>query len=173
MEAMDDTNAETNDIVSELRKLYLIERHAREEALTREQRKAVRIEKAKPILEALRPRLEAVREKSLPQSPLGKAARYALNEWGALTRYLEDGRLEIDNNLTENAIRPSAVGKKNWLFIGHPEAGWRAAVTYTLIASCRRRRIEPWDYLRDVLQRLPAMKQSEITTLLPSRWKPT
>lgn len=173
VEAMDDTNAETNDIVSELRKLYLIERHAREEALTREQRKAVRIEKAKPILEALRPRLEAVREKSLPQSPLGKAARYALNEWGALTRYLEDGRLEIDNNLTENAIRPSAVGKKNWLFIGHPEAGWRAAVTYTLIASCRRRRIEPWDYLRDVLQRLPAMKQSEITTLLPSRWKPT
>lgn len=171
VEAMEEQNAEAVGIVGELRKLYLIERHAREEALTAEQRKAVRTEKAKPILEALRPRLDVVREKNLPQSPLGKAARYALNEWAALTRYLEDGRLEIDNNLTENAIRPSAVGKKNWLFIGHPDAGWRAAVIYTLIASCRRRGIEPWEYLRDVLHRLPATKQSEITTLLPSRWK--
>jgi transposase len=172
VEALDEQNAEAEPIVSELRKLYLLERHAREEALNAEQRQAVRTEKAKPILEAMRPRLEAVREKNLPQSPLGKAARYALNEWAALTRYLEDGRLEIDNNLTENAIRPSAVGKKNWLFIGHPDAGWRAAVIYTLIVSCRRRGIEPWEYLRDVLQRLPAMKQSEITTLLPAHWKP-
>jgi len=171
-ELITDPNADANHIVNELRKLYWIERHAREEALGADQRKAVRQEKARPILEALRPRLDAVLEKNLPQSPLGKAARYALNEWEALTRYLEDGRLEIDNNLTENAIRPSAVGKKNWLFIGHPDAGWRAAVIYTLIASCRRHGIEPWDYLRDVLQRLPAMKQSELTTLLPSRWKP-
>ena len=172
VEALDEQNAEADHIVSELRKLYLLERHAREEALSAEQRKMMRYEKSLPILEAMRPRLEAVREKNLPQSPLGKAARYALNEWAALTKYLEDGRLEIDNNLTENAIRPSAVGKKNWLFIGHPDAGWRAAVIYTLIVSCRRRGIEPWDYLRDVLQRLPAMKQSEITTLLPAHWKP-
>jgi hypothetical protein len=81
--------------------------------------------------------------------------------------------LEIDNNLTENAFRPSAVGKKNWLFIGHhPEAGWRSAVTYSIIVSCRRHGIEPWDYLRDVLTRLPAMKQSEISGLLPAKWKP-
>jgi transposase len=94
VEAMDehntDPNAQANHIVNELRKLYLIERHAREEALSAEQRKAVRQEKAKPILEALRPRLEVEREKNLPQSPLGKAARYALNEWDALTRYLEE-----------------------------------------------------------------------------------
>lgn len=172
VEALDEQNAETVSIVDELRKLYWIERHAREESLSAAQRKVVRAEKSWPILKALRPRLEVLREKSLPQSPPGKAARYALNEWEALTRYLEDGRLEIDNNLTENAIRPSAVGKKNWLFIGHPDAGWRAAVIYTLIVSCRRRGIEPWEYLRDVLQRLPAMKQSEITTLLPARWKP-
>ena len=173
VEALDEQNAETIYIVGELRKLYLLERHAREEALSTEQRKVIRAEKALPIIAALRPRLEGLREKSLPQSPLGKAARYALNEWAALTRYLDDGRLEIDNNLTENAIRPSAVGKKNWLFIGHPDAGWRAAVIYTLIVSCRRRGIEPWEYLRDVLQRLPAMKQSEIATLLPAHWKPT
>jgi transposase len=72
----------------------------------------------------------------------------------------------------KNAIRPCAVGKKNWLFIGHPEAGWRAAVIYTLIVSCRRRGIEPWEYLRDVLQRLPALQQSELHTLLPANWKP-
>ena len=102
---------------------------------------------------------------------MGKAIRYALNEWQPLTRYLEDGRLEIDNNLTENAIRPSAVGKKNWLFIGHPEAGWRSAVIYSVIVSCRRRGIDPWQYLSDVLQRLPGMKQSEIASVLPANWK--
>jgi hypothetical protein len=104
---------------------------------------------------------------------LGKAARYCLAEWAALNRYLSDGRLEIDNNLTENAIRPSAVGKKNWLFIGHPNAGWRSAVIYSIVVSCRRRGIEPWEYLRDVLTRLPAMNQSELPSLLPANWKPT
>jgi transposase len=172
VEALDEPNAETLFIVGELRQLYWLERPARDEALTAEQRHPLRQEKARPILTALRPRLEALREKTLPQSPLGKAVRYSLNEWAALTCYLDDGRLEIDNNLTKNAIRPCAVGKKNWLFIGHPEAGWRAAVIYTLIVSCRRRGIEPWEYLRDVLQRLPALQQSELHTLLPANWKP-
>jgi len=170
--ALDEPDAETLFIVGELRQLYWLERHARDEALTVEQRQKLRQEKARPILTALRPRLETLREKTLPQSPLGQAVRYSLNEWAALTRYLADGRLEIDNNLTENAIRPCAVGKKNWRFIGHPEAGWRAAVIYTLIVSCRRRGIEPWEYLRDVWQRLPALPQSELHTRLPAHWKP-
>lgn len=160
------------ELVTEIRRLYLIERHARDEALKPEQRWRLRQEKAAPILAALQPRLETLREQHLPQSPLGKAIRYALGEWQPLTRYLEDGRLEIDNNLTENAIRPSAVGKKNWLFIGHPDAGWRSAVIYSVIVSCRRRGVDPWQYLRDVLQRLPAMKQSELASILPARWKP-
>lgn len=165
-------NAGALEIVSEVRKLYFIERHARDEGLTAEQRLKLRREIAAPILAALQPRLETMREKLMPQSLLGKAIRYTLNEWQPLTRYLEDGRLEIDNNLTENAIRPSAVGKKNWLFIGHPDAGWRSAVIYSVIVSCRRRGIDPWEYLRDVLARLPGMKQSEITSILPSRWNP-
>ncbi len=110
---------------------------------------------------------------NLPKSPLAKAASYCLNEWTALTRYLEDGRLEIDNNLTENAIRPSAVGKKNWLFIGHPEAGWRSAVVYSIIVSCQRHRIDPAHYLTDVLRRLPAAKQSDIPSFIPGVWKPS
>jgi len=164
--------AEALEIVSQLRQLYFIERRGRAEGLAPEPRWKLRQQLAAPILQALPPRLEAMREKHLPQSPLGKAIRYTLTEWQPLTRYLEDGRLEIDNNLTENAIRPSAVGKKNWLFIGHPEAGWRSAVLYSVIVSCRRRGIEPWAYLRDVLARLPGLKQSQLASLLPAHWQP-
>ena len=166
------TTLRSRALVTEIRKLYLIERHARDEGLSAEQRGHLRAELAAPILVGLKPRLEALAPGCLPKSPLGKAIRYTLAEWGPLTRYLQDGRLEIDNNLTENAIRPSAVGKKNWLFIGHPEAGWRSAVIYSVIVSCRRRGIDPWEYLSDVLRRLPAMKHSEVPTLLPRCWKP-
>jgi len=172
IDAADEPGQESQIVIEELRKLYLIERHARDKSFGPQERKALRQEMALPILSALRPRLEAMKEKSLPKSPLGKAARYCLNEWESLNRYLEEGRLEIDNNLTENAIRPSAVGKKNWLFIGHPQAGWRSAVIYSIIVSCRRRGIEPWEYLKDVFTRLPAMKQSELTSILPANWKP-
>ena len=172
LEAAELESAEAMEVVQEIRRLYLIERHARDQCLRPDQKWKLRQELATPILAALHPRLEVIREKHLPQSPLGKAIRYTLSEWQPLVRYLEDGRLEIDNNLTENAIRPSAVGKKNWLFIGHPEAGWRSAVIYSIIVSCRRRGIDPWEYLSDVLQRLPAMNQSEISSVLPARWKP-
>ena len=172
VEALEERPAEATRVVTELRKLYLIERHARDECLGPEQRMQLRAERSAPILAALKPGLEGMWPGCLPQSPLGKAIKYALAEWEPLTRYLQDGRLEIDNNLTENAIRPSAVGKKNWLFIGHPEAGWRSAVIYSVIVSCRRRGIDPWEYVRDVLHRLPAMKQAEVPTLLPRCWKP-
>jgi len=172
VEALEEQPNEATTVVNELRKLYLVERHARDEGLSPEQRHELRQKISLPVVAALRPMLQGVQEKVLPQSPLGKAARYCLAEWEALSGYLIDGRLEIDNNLTENAIRPSAVGKKNWLFIGHPQAGWRSAVIYSIIVSCRRHGIEPWDYLRDVLQRLPAMKQSQLASVLPANWKP-
>jgi transposase len=172
VDALDDQPEQAMPIVNELRRLYMVERHARDEGLTAEQRHQVRQRLSLPILRCLQPLLQSAQDKVLPQSPLGKAARYCLGEWEALNRYLLDGRLEIDNNLIENAIRPSAVGKKNWLFIGHPEAGWRSAVIYSIIVSCRRHRIEPWEYLRDVLTRLPTMKQSELPGLLPANWKP-
>ncbi len=172
VDALDEWPEAAGQIVTEIRKLYLIERHARDEGLRPEPRFKLRAEHSAPILAALQPRLQALRPGCLPQSPLGKAIGYALAEWEPLTRYLQDGRLEIDNNLTENAIRPSAVGKKNWLFVGHPEAGWRSAVIYSVIASCRRRGIDPWEYVRDMLARLPAMKHSELPALLPRCWKP-
>jgi hypothetical protein len=172
VEAVEERPNQAGGVVTEIRKLYLIERHARDECLKPEQRLQMRRETSVPILAAFKPRLEELLPGCLPQSPLGKAIRYTLAEWEPLNRYLQDGRLETDNNLTENAIRPSAVGKKNWLFVGHPEAGWRSAVIYSVIVSCRRRGIDPWEYVRDVLSRLPAMKQSEVPTLLPRCWKP-
>jgi hypothetical protein len=84
--------------------------------------------------------------------------------------YLEDGRIEIDNNLVENAIRPTALGKKNWLFIGEADAGDRGAILYTIIESCRRRRVEPFAYLKDVLTRLPQMTNKQVPELLPAVW---
>lgn len=171
VDAESDHPAHAPPFIDEIRKLYLVEAVAREQQLEPELRKALRLEKSKPILDQLLPELEKALAQNLPESPLGKAAKYCLNEWTALNRYLADGRLEIDNNLTENAIRPSAVGKKNWLFIGHPDAGWRSAVIYSIVVSCQRHRIDPAQYLTDVLRRLPAMKQSELHTVLPQSWK--
>ena len=172
IDALDHQPTHAQWLVVELRKLYFIERRARQEALTSGQRHALRQQLATPILAAMKTRLEELRPTVLPQSPLGKAIGYALAEWEPLNRYLEDGRLEIDNNLTENALRPSCVGKKNYLFFGHPDAGWRSAVIYSVIVSCRRRAIDPWIYLRDLMRRLPAAKHHEIPDLVPARWKP-
>jgi transposase len=108
----------------------------------------------------------------LPKSTLGKAVNYFINEYEALQGYLHDGRYEIDNNLIENSIRPTAVGRRRWLFIGHPEAGWRSAVIYSMIGSCRRRGLNPQEYLTDVLGRLPSTKITRIQELLPAHWKP-
>lgn len=87
-----------------------------------------------------------------------------------LCRYVEGGALEIDNNLIENAIRPSALGKKNWLFIGHPTAGERSAIMYTLLGSCRRHEINPFDYLKDLFTRLLAAKITEIKAFTSAAW---
>ena len=106
----------------------------------------------------------------IPQSLLGQAIDYALGRWEALTRYVDDGRLEIDNNLCENGIRPTAVGKKNFLFIGHPEAGQRSAIIYSVLGSCQRHRINPAEYLQGVFERLPKAKTSEVKSLTPAAW---
>jgi hypothetical protein len=117
--------------------------------------------------------MSLVRRRVLPESLLGQALDYAQVRWAALTRYVEDGRLEIDNNRCENAIRPTAIGKKNFLFIGHPEAGQRSAVIYSILGSCRRHGINPAEYLRDLFERLPKATTSEVASLTPSAWAKT
>ena len=156
--------------ISRIRLLYQIEGEARD--LAAADRHTIRLQKAPQIWEALKEKAVELQAKFLPKSTIGGALRYFLHEYDALTGYLRDGRFQIDNNLIENSIRPSAVGKKRWLFIGHPEAGWRSAVIYSLIVSCRRRCINPQDYLTDVLRRLPEQKINQINELLPENWKP-
>lgn len=106
----------------------------------------------------------------LPKSAMGRAIDYALTHWPVLTVYLTDGRIEIDNNPVENAIRPTAIGKKNWLFIGEAEAGQRSAVLLTIIEACRSRGIDPQTYLSDVLTRLPTMTNWQIKDVTPAAW---
>ena len=114
--------------------------------------------------------MELIRRKTLPQGLLGQAIDYTLKRWEALIRFVEDGTLEIDNNLIENAIRPSALGKRNFLFFGHPDAGEHSAVIYTLLGNCRRHGVNPFDYLKDLFTRLPAVKITQIKEFTPAAW---
>lgn len=126
------------------------------------------------ILSLLKRSLVRILEgKTRPTSKLGQACQYMLGQWDDWVKVLDHGQVQLDNNLVENAIRPSAVGKKNWLFVGAPDAGQRSAVMYTLILSCQRFGIDPLQYLRDVLTKLPRMtNQSDLTPFLPNHWKP-
>jgi transposase len=114
-----------------------------------------------------------LQRESLPRLNLGKACAYLLGHWNVLIAHQQHAVTRIDNNLIENAIRPSAIGKKNWLFIGHPDAGQRSAIIYSLVVSCQRHGKDPLAYLRDVLQRLPAMtNQDDLTPLTPAAGQP-
>jgi transposase len=158
--------------IGQIRQLYRIEAETRN--LKPEERKALRRQKAPALWRAMKRRALELRANGrlLPQSSLGKAVNYFLNEYTAAVGYLRDGRYLIDNNLVENDVRSPAVGRRRWLFVGHPDAGWRSAVIYTIIQSCRRRGINPQEYLTDVLSRLPSMTNHQVAQLLPSRWKP-
>ena len=113
-----------------------------------------------------------LRERVRPKSGLGQAAGYLLGQWESLVAHLAHGQPRLDTNVVENHIRPTALGKKNWLFIGRPEAGQRTAILYSLIISCIRHGHDPEAYIRDVLTRLPTMSsKNDLDPLTPSRWK--
>lgn len=154
--------------------LYAIETELRHARAGPAQRAAVRTRSSVPVLEALRHDLLRLRAHAAvtPKSPLGRAIDYTLGLWPKLEVFLRHGQVEIDNNGIENAIRPTAVGKKNWLFLGGEETGDRSAVIYTLIESAKRHGHEPYAYLKDVLERLPSLKVSGIGPLLPANWQP-
>jgi transposase len=156
--------------ITQIRSLYRIEDEVRD--LSPQERHDCRLQKAPAIWESMKETADRLKSLQLPQSTLGKAVNYFVNEYEALNGYLRDGRYEIDNNLIENSIRPTAVGRRRWLFIGHPDAGWRSAVIYSILVSLRRRGINPLEYLTDVLDRLPKTRITEIWDLLPAHWKP-
>jgi len=153
-------------------RLYQLER-AWDDAQVGEQRAALRQEHFARPLRWLRRVVVGLRAQVLPKSLLGKACAYLLEHWDALVAHQQHAVTRLDNNLVENAIRPSAIGKKNWLFIGHPDAGQRSAILYSLVVSCQRHGKDPLAYLRDVLCRLPAMtNRDDIGALTPARWLP-
>jgi hypothetical protein len=134
-------------------------------------RQALRASHSRMVMERLHRVLKRLQPRYLPRSAMGEAISYTLNQWGAIEGFLEHGEVEIDNNLVENAIRPTAVGKKNWLFFGSEEAGTRNAAIYTLIENCRMHGIEPYAYLKDVLERLPTTTNQQVSQLTPLNWK--
>jgi transposase len=152
--------------------LYAIERAIRDEGLDVSAATLQRQAQAKPRLLALHAWLQATREQLTDGTASAKAIDYALKRWSALVRYVDDGRLPIDNNRIENQIRPWAVGRKNWLFSGSLAAGARAADIMSLIQTAKMNGIEPLAYLTDVLTRLPTHPNSRIEELLPTRWQP-
>ena len=155
--------------VALIAKLYEIEREARE--LEPDARLWLRQQRARPIAEALHTWLTAQREKLAKADVTAKAIDYSLSNWRALTRYLDDGNVPIDNNAAENAVRPLVVGRKNWLFVGSQQAGERAAVVMSLIESAKLNGYDPWAYLKDVFERLPTLKHRDLAQLLPHHWR--
>ena len=154
-----------------IRLLYDVEREARDRNLGPDARLALRQAKSKPILEDIRAYLEREQPQVLPKSPEGQAIAYTLSNWKALTRYCDDGDLEIDNNGAERSLRGVAVGRKNWTFLGSDNGGRTAAVLTSLIATCKRLGVDPFAYLRDLIGRIAAHPKSRIGELLPDEWR--
>ena len=168
-EARSSSPVEASLIIQMIRRLYKVEDRAR--PLGDDARRVLRQTESVPILDRLREELNRLSADLLPKSALTKAVTYALNQWQALCRYTDDGRLTIDNNTSERRIRDQAIGRKNWMFLGSAEAGPRAAVLCTVIAGAKRHRLEPWAYLHDVILQLSVDAGPEsLARLLPDRW---
>jgi transposase len=170
-------------VLAHIRQLYAVEAEARQQIAVQELsgaaadalRRQLRQEKALPELTALRQWLEAERPKVLPKSLMGQAIAYALRHWQALTRYVDDGFLDIDNNAAERTLRHIAVGRKNWLFAGSARGAETAATLFSVTSSCHRHGVDVFAYLQDILQRLAHDPQPPLELLrdwLPDRWKP-
>jgi hypothetical protein len=155
--------------MARIAQLYRVETECAD--LTPHERRLVREERSRPILDGIFERLEELKAHTLPSEPFRKAVDYALNQREALYRYLEDGRLKPDNNMAENAIRPLALGRKNWLFAGS-ERGARATALYLgLIQSCKACKVNPWEYFDDMLRRIMSHPVNRLRELLPDQWR--
>jgi transposase len=154
-----------------IQQLYRVETEARD--LEPAARRARRHEQARPVLERFKRWLDEQADVVLPKSPIGEAVGYARGQWTALTRYLEDGDLAIDNNVSERALRRVVTGRKNWLFCGSDEGGRRAAILYSIVATCKAHAVDVWAYLQDVLARIPTHPNRQRAELLPRNWKAT
>jgi hypothetical protein len=157
-------------MLKRIRYLYLVERRARELELSYEDRHVFRKRHSTRQLKRIKEWLIKNKQEVLPKSSMGTAIDYTLNLWSRLIRYLEDGRLEIDNNRVENAIRPVAIGRKNYLFAGSHNGAKRAAILYSLLSTAQLQGHDPKAYLKDVLSRIADHPMNRLDELLPASW---
>lgn len=154
-----------------IQQLYAIEAQAREGKFTAQERKELRLEKALPIINTLGKWINQEVKTAFPKSQIGKAFRYSIDRWDALAGYLYDGELEIDNNLVENAIRPVALGRKNYLFAGSHYAAQRAAMIYSFLAICKKHEVSPYLWLKHTLENIMTINHKNIKELYPQNFK--
>lgn len=157
-------------IVARMDELFAIDAEARRKGLSIAERDAQRQERAAPLLDVLRGKIETAQADALPASALSKACQYTLALWKKLARFLEYPVLELSNNLAENSMRPVALGRKNWLHIGSPRAGLKVAAVLSVVESCRRLGIPVRDYLRAVLPGLSNVSMHRLSAFTPSAW---
>jgi len=153
--------------MTEIQKLYHIERRAREQGLSAEQRHKLRLDESLPIMNELGKWMTAQVRTTLPKSPFGKALIYSVSRWDNLMNYLRDGYLEIDNNLVENSIRPTALGRRNYLFAGSHAGAQSAAMFYSFFATCKHNNVDPFTWLKKVLEIIPDYPANKLSDLLP------
>jgi transposase len=159
------------EVLERFAQLYAVEKEAREGVLSAEARWALRQAKSVPVMAALKARLVEIRQQITPGGKLAQACDYALGQWSRLEEYLRDGRVEIDNNWCEGGLRPWALGRKNWLHVGSPEAGPKIAAIASIVETCRRLDVPLRDYLRDVLPKLGQWPITRVAELTPTAWK--
>ena len=169
-----DNEPKAHEALAYIRTLYAVERDIKEQSLSNDNALSLRRTRAGPILDAFAQWLEEQHRVALPKSAFGQAVAYARNQWRTLVRYRDDARLAIDNGPAEQALRPLAVGRGNWLFVGGDGGPSTAAVLLSLCASAKRHRLNPWRYLTHLLTELPGRTAgSELTDLLPDVWART
>lgn len=173
-QALDENKDVAQHALTEIQHLYMIERMCDEAGLDADARKAKRNELARPIMNAMKVWMETEGVKYSESSLIGKAITYAYTRWDNMMRYLDDGRILLDNNLAENEIRPITIGRKNYLFCGNHKAAGNMAVVCSLLATCRNHNVNPRLYLTDIIGRMPYMRNcasGELVELLPHKWK--
>lgn len=168
-EALQNDEARATYAMERIQELYAVERDAKEQGLSFEERKLLREQRSLPVLESLVSWMKSQYMEVAPKSAIGKALAYSIERWDRLSLYTKDGMLSIDNNPVENSIRPVAVGRKNYLFAGSHEAAQRSAMLYSLLGTCKMHGIEPYAWLRDVLQTIADHPINKISELLPHR----
>lgn len=168
-EALQNDEARASYAMEQIQQLYAVERDAKEQGLSFAQRKLLREQRSVPVLESLGSWMKVQYMEVAPKSAIGKALAYSIERWDKLSLYTKDGMLNIDNNPVENSIRPVAVGRKNYLFAGSHEAAQRSAMLYSLLGTCKMHGVEPYTWLRDVLQNIADHPINKISELLPQR----